>query len=73
MARQSRAACAKLTEQTGANSLVQQLEECKKIARQYVLLGARGPIIDYCAVPENRPAQSVDWPAEKQAWCRGVR
>jgi hypothetical protein len=36
-------ACAKLTAQTGANSLVQHLEECKKIARQSVLLGARGP------------------------------
>jgi len=58
-------ACAKLTAQTVANSLVQHLEECKKIARQSVLLGARGPIIDTRAVPKTGLRSAVDWSSEK--------
>jgi hypothetical protein len=65
-------ACAKLTAQTGANSLVQHLEECKKIARQSVLLGARGPSLTLVRFLKQACA-SVDWSSEKQAWCRGVR
>lgn len=38
--------CAKLPSRTVGDSLVYSLEECKKNARQNVLLGVAGAVID---------------------------
>ena len=58
------AACAKLTAQRAANRLVKAKEECKKNARQYVLLGARGPITDNSRTLKNRPSKRAGYSSD---------
>ena len=71
MRRHARRACAKLTAQTPANSLVKHLEQCKKIARQSVLLGAGVPSLTIVRTLKQALRKHGLVP-DKQKWGHGA-